>query len=172
MKHFPGLGRAGADTHVTDPVVGTDLATLRSTDLLPFVAAVRAGVPMVMVGHARYAALGDGLPASVSPAAYRLLRSTGFKGVAITDSVGMGAVNLRFGYGEAAVRALAAGADAVLATDGTKAAEMRDAIVTAVRSGRLAEQRLDEAAARVARIGGADPVHLACRDAVLPSLNR
>lgn len=170
IKHFPGLGRAEGDTHLTQPVVTTDLASLQRSDLLPFTDAVRAGAPLVMVGHAEYTALGDGLPASMSPAAYRLLRSTGFTGVAMTDSIGMGAVNTRFDYPEAAVRALAAGADAVLATDGTQTARMRDAIVAAVRSGRLPEARLDEAAARVARIGGADPVQLTCRDVALPSL--
>jgi len=152
--------------------VQADLASLQLTDLRPFAATVRAGAPLVMMSHAGYTALGDALPASMSPAAYRLLRSTGFTGVAMTDSIGMGAVNTRFDYPEAAVRALAAGADAVLATDGRQTARMRDAIVAAVHSGQLPEGRLDEAAARMARLGGADPLPLTCRDAVLPSLTR
>ena len=172
VKHFPGLGRAVGDTHLTRPVVQADLASLQLTDLRPFAATVRAGAPLVMMSHAEYTALGDALPASMSPAAYRLLRSTGFTGVAMTDSIGMGAVNTRFDYPEAAVRALAAGADAVLATDGRQTARMRDAIVAAVHSGQLPEGRLDEAAARMARLGGADPLPLTCRDAVLPSLTR
>lgn len=170
IKHFPGLGRAAGDTHLSDPIVQADLASLARTDLRPFVDAVLAGAPLVMLGHAEYPAFGDDLPASMSPAAYRLLRSVGFTGVAMTDSIGVGAVNTRFDYPEAAVRALVAGADAVPATDGRETVRMRDAIVAAVRSGRLPEARLDEAAARVARLGGGDPIRLTCRDAVLPSL--
>lgn len=89
----------------------------------------------------------------------------------MTDSVGMGAVNLRWDFPEAAVRAVAAGADAVLVTDGTQAPRMRDALVAAVRSGRLPEARLDEAAARVAALAGADPVAATCRTATSPRLS-
>jgi beta-N-acetylhexosaminidase len=80
----------------------------------------------------------------------------------MTDSLGMGAVNLRWDFPEAAVRAITAGADAALATDGNQARRMRDALVAAVRSGALPEARLNEAAARVAALAGADPMALAC----------
>jgi beta-N-acetylhexosaminidase len=171
VKHFPGLGRARDDTHRSIASVTADRADLARRDLRPFVDAVGAGIPIVMVGHASYPALGiAGQPASMSPAAYRLLRSLGFQGVAITDSLGMGAVNLRYDYPQAAVRALQAGADALLFTDGRQAQRMRDAIVRAVRDGQLPEARLDEAAARVTALSGGNAPNLTCRDASLPAL--
>jgi beta-N-acetylhexosaminidase len=91
-----------------------------------------------------------------------LLRDTGFDGVAVTDSLGMGAVNLRWPFPEAAVLAVSAGADLALATDGSQAGGMRDALVAAVRSGRLPERRLDEAVTRVLRLRGEDPASMVC----------
>ncbi len=170
VKHFPGQGRSTTDTHRVSATVAATVEELRSTDLVPFQQAVEAGAPVVMLNHLQYAALDPDLPASLSPRAYALLRSLGFDGVAMTDSVGMGAVNLRWDFPEAAVRAVQAGADAVLATDGNQALRMRDALVDAVRSDRLPAERLDEAAARVAALAGADPVALACRRAVRPEL--
>jgi beta-N-acetylhexosaminidase len=89
----------------------------------------------------------------------------------MTDSLGMGAVNLRYGYPAAAVQALLAGADSLLFTDGTQAERMRDAIVDAVRRGQLPEARLDEAAARMTALAGGNPRELTCRDVALPSLH-
>jgi beta-N-acetylhexosaminidase len=170
VKHFPGQGRAAGDTHKVTATVQTPVEELRTTDLVPFARAVAAGVPVVMLNHVQYTALDGDLPASLSPKAYALLRETGFDGVAMTDSVGMGAVNLRWDFPEAAVRAIAAGADAVLATDGHQAVRMRDALVQAVRSGRLPPARLDQAAARLAALAGADPEALTCRRATSPRL--
>ena len=169
FKHFPGHGRAAADTHVEAPEVDVPLSVLRNTDLRPFADAVAAGAPIVMVGHVAYDALDRDTPASVSPAAYRLLRDTGFKGAAITDSVGMGAVNLRWDFDEAVVVAVAAGADGVLATDGWQARRMRDSLVNAVRTGRIQESRLNEAAGRMVALAGGDPVALSCTSPQLPS---
>ena len=123
-----------------------------------------------MLNHLSYSALDPDLPASLSPKAYALLRDMGFEGVAMTDSVGMGPVNLRWDFPEAAVRAVEAGTDAVLATDGNQAQRMRDALVEAVESGRLPEQRLDEAAARVTALAGGDPMALTCLDVTGPRL--
>lgn len=171
LKHFPGLGRSSDDTHREVAVIDAPRQELETTDLAPFAEAIRAGIPTIMVSHAAYPELGiTGGPASLSPAAYKLLRDLGFTGVAMTDSLGMGAVNQHFDYPEAAVRALGAGADALLFTDGNQAVRMRDAVVAAVTSGVLPESRLDEAASKVAALGGADPVALTCRDVRLPSL--
>ena len=82
-KHFPGLGSTPKSTDVAR-VYGV----LRSEDLAPFRAAVRAGVPCVMVGHAIYPRLGP-RRASFEPKTYALLRRLGFRGVAITDSIGV-----------------------------------------------------------------------------------
>jgi beta-N-acetylhexosaminidase len=74
----------------------------------------------------------------------------------------MGAVNTRWDFPEAAVRAITAGADAAFATDGRQAVRMRDALVAAVQNGRLSELRLNEAASRMARLSGADVHALTC----------
>jgi hypothetical protein len=150
--------------------VDASVEELRGTDLLPFQRAIDAGAPVVMLNHLAYAALDPELPASVSPGAYALLREMGFEGVAMTDSLGMGAINLRWDFPEAAVRAIEAGADAALATDGNQAVRMRDALVEAVRSGRMPEERLSEAAARVTALAGGDPEEMSCLDLTLPSL--
>ncbi len=171
VKHFPGHGRSVGDPEVARSRVDASLAELAVTDLLPFANLVNAGVPVVMVNHVEYTALDPDVPASLSPAAYKLLRYMKFRGVAITDSVGMGAVNGRWPYEEAVVKAVAAGADGVLTTEGDSARTMRDSLVAAVEQGRLSEDRLNEAAARMAALGGVDPVRLTCRAAELPRLS-
>ena len=168
-KHFPGHGRTSTDTHRALPKVDTSLEELSRTDVRPFAALVREGVPAVLVNHVAYTAL-DGLPASLSPGAYRLLRNMGFKGAAITDSVDMGAVHPRWSFGEATVRAVRAGADGVLSTDGRPVRAMRDALVRAVRAGRLDERRLDEAAGRMLALAGGDPAGFTCEPVALPTL--
>ncbi len=162
VKHFPGHGRAVGDVHKGTASVTAPLSTLRHSDLVPFRALVDAGAPVVMLGHVTYGALAGNRPASVSPGAYRLLRDLGFTGVAMTDSLGMGAIHRRWDFPRAAVLAVGAGADAVLATDGRQARRMVRAIVTAVRSGELSEERLDEAAARMLQLKGVDPATLTC----------
>jgi beta-N-acetylhexosaminidase len=146
-KHFPGYAGAG-DTHAEQAV-----STIEVLDphLHTFRELIRAGVDAVMVGHVTYTSLGP-QPASLNPAVYALLRREGFDGPAITDSLGMGAVQAG-GFAGAAVEALAAGADVLLANQGADAAvEMRDAIVTAVQDGRLSRERLVEASARAGRL--------------------
>jgi beta-N-acetylhexosaminidase len=170
LKHFPGLGDADADTHLTAPEVNTPEERLIN-QAIPFVDAIKAGAPVIMVGHAQYPALGDpDLPASLSPAIYQRLRDIPFRGVAVTDSLGMGAVNLRFDYPVAAVKALAAGSDGLLTTDGNQALRMRDAIVAAVRNGVLPASRLADAAAHVTALAGGDAYALTCQHVTLPRL--
>jgi beta-N-acetylhexosaminidase len=169
-KHFPGHGRTPVDTHVRLPTVDVALDELMATDARPFAELIGAGVPAVMMNHVAYTALDARLPASLSPRAYRLLRDMGFRGVALTDSIDMGAVNPRWSFGEATVRALQAGADGVVSSDGTHTRAMRDAVVAAVTSGRLDERRLNEAAGRVLALAGGDAAALACQAVELPAL--
>lgn len=169
-KHFPGHGRSATDTHAEGDVVEASLGELLRTDLVPFAAAVEDGVPVVMLNHLGYRALDPHLPASLSPAAYAALREMGFEGVAMTDSLGMGAVHQRWDFTESVVLAVGAGADAALVTDGSQARAMRDALVAAVRTGDLPEARLSEAAARVTALAGGDPVAMSCLDVELPRL--
>ncbi|HVL02884.1 MAG TPA: glycoside hydrolase family 3 N-terminal domain-containing protein, partial [Acidimicrobiales bacterium] len=153
------------------PTVDASLEELQESDLVPFVDLIDAGVPVVMLDHIAYTVFDPELPASLSPKAYQFLREMGFEGVAMTDSVGMGAVNLMWSFPEAAVLSVSAGADAVLTTDGSQARAMRDALVEAVRSGRLPEARLDEAAARMVALAGGDTMAATCRSVELPQLD-
>jgi beta-glucosidase-like glycosyl hydrolase len=151
-KHFPGHGDTAADSHRELPVVGGDL----DGALLPFRAAVDAGVQAMMAGHLLVPALDD-VPATLSRRiSSGLLRGElGFKGLLVTDALEMAAVSESFGLEEAAVRALIAGSDSLgLGHDLHEEAVERvhAAIVGAVRSGRLAEERLAEAAERVAAL--------------------
>ncbi len=131
VKHIPGRGSTPKSTDEAR-VHGV----LRERDLAPFRAAIRAGVPCVMVGHAIYPRLGS-RRASLEPATYRLLRSLGFDGVAITDSLGV----LQSPYAPYWARlALRAGADLVLTTNGRDAGRMIDALVPLARSGELDEK--------------------------------
>lgn len=127
-KHFPGLGSTRVSTDEAR-VYGV----LRTQDLAPFRAAIRAGVPCVMVGHAIYPRLGR-RRASLEPKTYGLLRELGFDGVAVTDSLGV----LGSPYAPYWARlALRAGADLVLTTSARDARRMVDALVPLARAGEL-----------------------------------
>jgi beta-N-acetylhexosaminidase len=160
-KHFPGQGGL-ADSHDGQVVLDDTLDELRTAAASAFRPVIDAGIPAVMMSHVTFSALGP-RPASMEPGAYRLLRSMGFDGAAITDAIGMEAVLERWSLPEGAVLALIAGADLVLATPGDKVAAMRDAVVAAVADGRLPEARLDEAVARVLALRGDDPSMMVCR---------
>jgi beta-N-acetylhexosaminidase len=159
-KHFPGQGGL-ADSHDGRVVSNTPLDGLKATAAAGFMPAFQAGVPVVMMSHVTYTALGS-LPSSLEPAAYRLLRSFGFKGVAVTDALGMSAITDQWSIPQAAAMAIAAGADMVLANQGNQATAMRDAIVAAVSAGRLPEARLNEAVSRVLLVRGEDPATMVC----------
>jgi len=153
-KHFPNHGPAAEDSHVGRPVVEHDLQTIRQYDLPPFRAAVEAGVPMVMMGHLVYPALDGENPASLSPAAYRLLREdVGFEGVAVTDDLAMEGATRGGTPAEAAVAAVAAGADLlVISSPPQQQADAYDAVVMAVESGRIPRSRIDESAERIRKV--------------------
>jgi beta-N-acetylhexosaminidase len=154
VKHFPGHGSTLVDTHESLAVVTGDKGVLASRDLPPFRAASADGVLAVMPGHLRVPWLTGDLPVSLSGAAIDWLRSSlGFTGVVISDGIEMRAVSGPFGIPGASVRAVAAGTDLLcLGRDVTEEGylEVREALVSAVRSGELAGSRLEEAAARVA----------------------
>jgi len=169
-KHFPGRARALGDDHLGRITSSATLEDLQNNDLKPFAGLIGQGVPVVMVSNVDYAAIDPTTPASLSPNAYRLLRDMGFQGVAITDSIGMGAVNLRWDMPRAAVKAIQAGADAVLNTDGSSARDMVDALVAAVQSGELSEDRLNQAAGRMMALAGGDPLAFSCQSVTVPTL--
>lgn len=149
-KHFPGYA-GGEDSHAGPASSDVTLTDLMSRNVAAFRPLLAEGVEAVMVGHVAYEPLGP-LPASLNPAAYRLLREEGFTGPAMTDALGMGAINRRWPFDRAAVAAVAAGADVLLANQAAAARPMRDAIVAAVASGSLSADRLREAATRAATL--------------------
>lgn len=169
-KHFPGHGPATGDDHTGRVTARVTLDSLATHDMKPFEEMIKAGIPVVMMANVDYAAIDPDVPASLSPKAYELLRRTGFRGVAMTDSVGMGAVNQRWDVAEAAVAAIKAGGDGVLLTDGSMAKYQVRALIDAVHSGELDENRLNQAAARMMALAGGDPMAFACQGVDLPSL--
>lgn len=148
VKHFPGHGTATADSHDTLPVVDSTLAEIEQHDLPPFDSAVRHRAPAVMLSHLDLTSIAPGVPASMAPAVYDLLRDDlGFEGVTITDSLGMGAVG---GRPTPALQALEAGADLLLMPVDT--AVTHQIVVDAIESGAVSRARVEEAAARVVAV--------------------
>ncbi|MBB5964620.1 glycoside hydrolase family 3 protein [Planomonospora venezuelensis] len=157
-KHFPGHGATATDSHHGLPVVSCSAEELAATALPPYRAAVEAGVQAVMTGHLLVPAYDPDSPATMSGRILvGLLREElGFDGLIVTDGVEMPAVADRYGVTGAAVRALAAGADAICVGGERKGPGVvgfiRNAIVAAVVDGTLPEERLAEAASRVRRL--------------------
>ncbi len=114
-KHFPGHGAARVDSHAALPVLDLSVQELRARDLEPFVAAIAAGVPLVMPGHLRVPALDDA-PASLSGPWLRdvLRRELGFTGAVVSDDLEMGALDGLGSPTEVAARAVAAGCDLLI----------------------------------------------------------
>jgi beta-N-acetylhexosaminidase len=162
-KHFPGHGDTAIDSHLGLPVVDIDMDLLRSRDLVPFKAAIAAGAKAVMTAHIMVPALDGARPATLSRPILDLLRLSqaegglGYDGLIVTDAIEMGAIADTFGTARGTVLALAAGADAVCVGGGLSDEEtvihLRDALVAAVRSGDLPEERLAEAAGKVRALG-------------------
>ncbi len=157
-KHFPGHGATLTDSHLELPTVDAGPALLRERDLPPFAAAVAAETRAIMTAHIRVPTLTGAGPATFSRAALTdLLRGEyGFRGAVITDALEMkGAALAAGGIGQAAVLALAAGADLLCigARVSLDLVELVAAeIVTGLGDGRLALHRLEEAAERTAAL--------------------
>lgn len=150
LKHFPGHGRADGDSHrgrVTTPA----LAQLRGADLRPYADLLGDGATGVMVGHLDVPGLTDGLPSSLTPQVYALLRGDyGFDGLVLTDDLGaMKAVTGRFALPEAVLRALTAGADMALWSSGGPVAPVLDGLERALVDGRLDPVANNRAVTRV-----------------------
>ncbi|MDX1992309.1 MAG: glycoside hydrolase family 3 N-terminal domain-containing protein [bacterium] len=156
VKHFPGHGDTSADSHTELPRIDYDAARLEAVELAPFQMAIDAGVSAVMVGHLWMTAYDPDttLPASLSYNVITgLLRDQmGFEGIVTTDALEMDAIDLNFTPEEASVRAVEAGVDLLLTgvnTGEAQQARMMQAVVDAVRSGRITEARIDESVRRI-----------------------
>jgi beta-glucosidase-like glycosyl hydrolase/CubicO group peptidase (beta-lactamase class C family) len=150
-KHFPGHGDTAADSHIDLPVIRADKDRLEHLELIPFRAAISAGVGSIMTGHLSIPALepDPNTPATLSNNVLTgLLRDElHFEGLVITDAMDMGGITTRYAPGEAAVRAFLAGADALLMSPVPDAAF--EALQAAVKSGRISHERLDASVRRI-----------------------
>ncbi len=149
-KHFPGHGDTAVDTHMNLATIPADRERLERVELVPFKAAIQAGVDSIMTAHVAVPALAPpDLPATLSSAILTdlLRKQLGFQGLVVTDALEMRGIANGFSAGDAAVRALEAGADALLMPSDPDAAIK--AVIAAVENGRLAKARI---AASVAKI--------------------
>ncbi|WP_329220927.1 glycoside hydrolase family 3 protein [Streptomyces sp. NBC_01485] len=154
-KHFPGHGDTSVDSHHALPRIDAGTSVLGERELTPFRAAIAAGTRAVMSAHILVPALDPTRPATLSPRILTtLLRDElGYDGLIVTDGMEMQAVAATYGIERGSVLAIAAGADAIcvgggLADDET-VRRLRDALITAVHTGDLPEERLADAAERV-----------------------
>jgi beta-N-acetylhexosaminidase len=176
-KHFPGHGDTDVDSHTGLPVIHHTLAQWRQIDAPPFQAAIRAGVDEVMIGHIEVPVLDrSGLPASLSHTIVTgLLRDQlGYHGVITTDSLQMGGVLAGHNDAQVAVLAIQAGCDQLLMPDSVPVAY--DALLGAVRAGRISMEQLNASVTRiislkVARGLFADPPALGARPSARPSVS-
>jgi beta-N-acetylhexosaminidase len=150
-KHFPGHGDTETDSHVALPVIRHDRARMDSVELYPFREAIDAGMGAIMTAHISVPSLNGGLrePSTLSPSVLtNILRGElGFEGIVFTDAMDMSAISRQHRSGEAAVRALEAGADVILMPASVGGAI--EGIVEAVQEGRISEERLDHSVLRV-----------------------
>ena len=156
MKHFPGHGDTAQDSHLELPTVDADLETLRARELVPFAAAAEAGAASVMTSHIVVPAIDPDLPGTLSAPVLGLLRrEMGYDGVIVSDALDMAGASAERGIPEAAVLSLAAGADLLCIGPEKPVSLVREtqaAIVAAVHDGRLSEERLRDACARIAHL--------------------
>jgi beta-glucosidase-like glycosyl hydrolase/CubicO group peptidase (beta-lactamase class C family) len=152
-KHFPGHGDTSTDSHLDLPLVRGDRARLEQVELVPFRAAIAAGVSTIMTGHLAVLAIepDPDVPATLSPKVLTelLRRQLGFDGLVVTDALDMAGVTSRYPPYEVAVRSILAGADVLLIPPAPDAALA--ALKDAVNSGRLPIARVDDAVTRVLR---------------------
>ena len=155
-KHFPGQGAAQTDPHRSRTVVDLEEEELRAGDLRPFVAALDRGVAGVMTAHAIYTGWpGEGeVPATLSKGLITgLLREElKFDGIVLTDVLDMPGAGTSSAPGELAVRAIEAGADMVLVVAGRYREPVYQAILQAIRSGRLPPDRIEASVRRILRL--------------------
>jgi beta-N-acetylhexosaminidase len=149
-KHFPGHGDTETNSHLELSTVTASRARLDSVELVPFRAAIGAGIGAIMTYHGILPALdSSGVPATLSPRVLTefLRDSLKYRGVLITDAMDMIGVLRQFGAAEAARRAVSAGADVLLMPSDVTGTI--DAVVGAVREGRYPESRIDSSVRRL-----------------------
>lgn len=151
-KHFPGHGDTTTDSHHELPRLPHDLERLERVELVPFRAAIDAGIPALMTAHVVFEALDRDLPATMNRGVvHGLLRERlGYDGVVVTDDLEMKAISAHFSTDEVVTRCLLAGVDSFLCCKKESLAHAAiDEIVRSVRDGRVPEARVSQALTRV-----------------------
>lgn len=155
VKHFPGHGDTEVDSHLGLPSLNHDLNRLKSTELVPFQAAIDNGVDMVMTAHIMLPQIDKEYPATMSKKILTdLLRDEmGYKGVIITDDLEMQAISKNWDLGEAAIKSVEAGADILLVCHTIENQQkVYNAVVQGVNDGKIDENRIDESVRRILRL--------------------
>lgn len=151
VKHFPGHGDTGTDSHLDLPAIPYSRARLDSVELVPFRAAVRAGVQSVMIGHLLVPGLDPSrsVPSSLSPAIVTgvLQREFGFAGLIVTDAMDMRGITRDYSPGMSSVMAVKAGVDIVLMPPDEESAFA--AMTAAARTGEITQERLDRSVRKI-----------------------
>ncbi|WMJ86717.1 glycoside hydrolase family 3 protein [Anaerocolumna sp. MB42-C2] len=146
LKHFPGYGN-NVDTHTGIAIDHRSYINFEKSDFLPFKAGIKAGAGSILVSHNVVLSMDKDYPASLSPKVHSILRrELGFPGVIITDDLSMDAIKEYTNEEEAAVQAIIAGNDLVIATDYNT---QIPAVLNAIRNGKITEDRIDESVIRV-----------------------
>lgn len=155
-KHFPGHGDTSIDTHLDLPRITHHRERLSQVELVPFAAAIRAGVELIMTSHIIFPAFEPSeLPATLSTEVLTglLRKRLGFTNVITTDALNMKAISDRYGLPEASVQAIQAGVDLLMpVTTPQLLREIYEALVDAAQTGRISRERLDASARRVLRL--------------------
>lgn len=153
-KHFPGHGDTTEDSHTALPVVHHDRQHIEQIELVPFRAAVTAGVACVMTAHVVYDSLDARMPATLSQPVLSLLRKQlGFEGLVISDDLEMQAITQHFDFKEALGEAVRAGVDHFLCCHAYERSHLAiDHLTSLVQEGKLSIAQLEQAAARHARL--------------------
>jgi beta-N-acetylhexosaminidase len=155
-KHFPGHGDTSTDSHHELPLVEHPPDRLDAVELVPFKAAIEAGVASIMTAHILVPALDEERPATLSPAIVEglLKKKLGYTGLVVSDDLEMRAISSRYGVPEATVAAIAAGCDAVLMCGASPEPQFAalEAVVRAIEQGTLPLKRVEDALARHRRV--------------------
>ncbi len=150
-KHYPGHGDTDVDSHLGLPSIDAPSERISSVELIPFKAAVETGAKMVMVAHITYGGFPqmEGRPATLDPyfVDHVLRKEWGFKGLVITDAMGMGGIVNNYWSGEAAVMAINSGMDMILMTPHFE--QTYKFVLQAAKDGRISQERLDMAVNRI-----------------------
>ena len=179
LKHFPGHGDTYIDSHRDLPVVKRSKADVWEIDLTPFREGIKAGVDVVMTSHIIYESLDPDNPATFSKVILQqiLRKELGFKGVIISDSMNMHALQKHYKPVDAAIAAISAGVDLIMLAeehydhDGDyqkRQMALIEGVTQAIKSGHIPEQRLNSAFKRIRnlrrRLGMLTTKKPKCRD--------